>query len=71
MICNLSTLMGKAKYSIQDVHIKTGLSRSTISILYHDKAKRIDYDTVEILCELFDCEISDLLELEKKNKDEE
>lgn len=68
MICNLSTLMGKAKYSIQDVHIKTGLSRSTISMLYHDKAKRIDYDTIELLCELFECEIGELLELEKKQR---
>lgn len=70
MICNLSTLMGKAKYSIQDVHIKTGLSRSTISMLYHDKAKRIDYDTIELLCELFGCGIEELLEVEKTNNNE-
>ena len=49
MICNLSTLMGKHKYSIQVVHEKTGLSRSTISSLYHDKASRIDFDTIEKL----------------------
>ena len=68
MICNLSTLMGKHKYSIQTVHEKTGLSRSTISALYHDKASRIDFETIEKICELFNCEIGELLELEiKKN----
>ena len=61
MYCKLSTLMGMSRYTIQDVHEKTGLSRSTISLLYHDRATRIDYDTVEKLCGLFNCQISDLL----------
>lgn len=69
MRCRLSTLMGKERYSIQDVHIKTGLARSTVTQLYHDKAKRIDYDTVEKLCTLFNCEISDLFILDEKNKE--
>lgn len=67
MRCQLSTLMGKARYSIQDVHVKTGLARSTVTQLYHDKATRIDYDTIEKLCSLFGCEISDLFVLEGKN----
>lgn len=69
MRCQLSTLMGKERYSIQDVHIKTGLSRSTVTQLYHDKATRIDFETIEKLCSLFNCNISDLLKLEGvKNK---
>lgn len=64
MKCRLSTLMGQARYSIQDVHNKTGLARSTVAQLYHDKATRIDFETIEKLCNLFDCNISDLLELE-------
>ena len=65
MLCKLSTLMGANRYSIQDVHIRTGLARSTITQLYHDRAKRIDFDTIEKLCNLFDCKIGDLLELQK------
>ena len=64
MRCRLSTLMGQSRYSIQDVHNKTGLSRSSVAQLYHDKATRIDFDTVEKLCTLFKCDITDLLELE-------
>ena len=67
MRCQLSTLMGKARYSIQDVHIKTGLARSTVTQLYHDKATRIDYDTIEKLCVLFECGISDLFAIEGIN----
>lgn len=60
MNCQLSTLMGKNRYSIQDVHDKTGLSRTTISNLYNDKATRIDYETADKLCKLFDCSLDDL-----------
>lgn len=67
MYCKLSTLMGQSRYSIQDVHEKTGLSRSTVSQLYHDRATRIDYDTVEKLCILFDCQIGDLFAMGIKN----
>ena len=33
--CNLSTLMGRKRYSIQDVHILTGLSRSSSLLFIH------------------------------------
>jgi putative transcriptional regulator len=57
---NLSLLMGKYRYSIQDVHERTGLARRTISTLYNDKATRIDFSTIEKLCQLFGCEINQL-----------
>lgn len=60
--CKLSTLMGVNRYNIQDVFEKTGLARSTIATLYHDKAKRVDYETVNKLCTLFCCKIEDLLD---------
>lgn len=63
--CKLSTLMGEKRYRIQDVFEKTGISRNTISNLYHDKIRRIDYDVIEKLCALFECRISDLLSYEK------
>lgn len=64
---NLSTLMGSKRYSMQDVHEKTGLSRGTISSLYNDRASRIDFETITRLCELFDCDIGTLLIFDKKD----
>jgi len=61
VVCNLSTLMGKKRYTIEDVHRLTGLSRSTVSNLYNDRATRIDYMTIDKLCQLFGCGIEDLL----------
>lgn len=67
--CTLSRMMGEKRVTMQDVHIHTGLSRNTISNLYHDKATRIDYETLHRLCQFFNCSISDLLvwSTEKEN----
>jgi len=60
--CKLSTLMGENRYTMGDVHKRTGLSRSTISNLYHDRMERIDYTTLSKLCELFKCSTADIFE---------
>ena len=63
LMSNLSVLMGKYRYKIQDVHERTGLARRTISTLYNDKATRIDFSTIEKLCQLFGCGIEQLFSL--------
>jgi len=69
--CNLSTLMGIKKLNIQDVCDKTGLARNTVAFLYHEKVKRIDFETINRLCELFECDTQQLLEYTSDAKDGE
>lgn len=64
----LSILMGEKRYNMQDVFEKTGISRNSISNLYHDKSSRIDFETMDKLCDLFDCQPSDLLTHVKEKK---
>lgn len=64
--CTLSTLMGKKRVTIQEVHNLTGLSRNTIANLYYDRATRIDYETVGKLCDYFSCNINDLFDYTAK-----
>lgn len=59
---HLSKLMGEKRYTIVQVAQKTGMSTSTISNIYNEKIKRLDFDTLEKLCKLFSCNIQDLLE---------
>ena len=59
---HLSKLMGEKRYTIIEVSRKTGLTTSTISNLYNDKVKRLDFDTLEKLCKLFNCQPNDLIE---------
>lgn len=50
--CNLAVLMAERKLSIQDVADRTGLSRTTISSLVNENGKGIQFDTMDVLCEL-------------------
>lgn len=60
--CHLSRLMGEKKMKVIDVARETGLHRNTITLLYKETATRVDFETVNKLCELFQCQVSDLLE---------
>ena len=58
----LSNLMVAKKTTIQDVANATGLSRTTISNMYHEKISAISFDTITKLCHYFQCSLSDLIE---------
>jgi putative transcriptional regulator len=60
--CHLSRLMGERKLKIIDVARETGLNRSTVTLLYKETTQRIELDAIDKLCELFDCNVADLLE---------
>lgn len=62
--CRLSTLMGERKMRIADVCREAGLARSTVTGLYRETAERVDLDAIARLCELFGCEIGELLYVE-------
>lgn len=60
--CYLSTLMGRERHSVADVMRETGLTRTAITALYEERAKRVDLETIARLCELYACSVDDLLE---------
>lgn len=47
---------------IADVARDTGLHRNTITLLYNETATRVDLETMNNLCKLFNCSLSDLFE---------
>lgn len=63
--CNLSRMMGERKIKISELARQTGLNRNTLTLLYQESAKRIELDTLDKLCEHFDCEVQDLIEYQK------
>jgi putative transcriptional regulator len=68
--CQLSILMGRDKMNIQDVCRATGLSRNTVADLYYEKSVRINYNTILLLCKLFNCEVGELFVIEKDAKED-
>jgi putative transcriptional regulator len=64
--CHLSKLMGERKLKIADLAREVGVHRNTITLLYYEKAKRIDFEVLDKLCKYFKCEVGDILEHMKK-----
>jgi len=60
--CHLSRLMGEHKLKVIDVARETGLHRNTITLLYKETASRVDLETMDKLCALFNCKVGDLFE---------
>jgi putative transcriptional regulator len=65
--CHLSRLMGERKLKLADVARLTGLHRNTVTLLYNETAARVDLETIEKLCELFDCKVENLFEYQPNN----
>ena len=60
--CHLSRLMGERKLKISDVARQTGLNRNTVTLLYYERATRVDLDAIDRLCTLFNVSVGDLFE---------
>jgi putative transcriptional regulator len=60
--------MGEKKLKIADVARDLEVHRNTITLLYYEKAKRIDFDVLNKLCEYFQCAVKDLIEYQDKNR---
>ena len=58
----LSDLLGKHKMSQKALSNLTNIRPATISKMYYEESKRLDIEQLNSLCNVFKCEISDLLE---------
>ena len=65
IIVNLDVVMAKRKISLNELSRKVGISLSNLSILKTGKAKAIRFSTLALLCEVLDCQPSDILEYKK------
>lgn len=64
MRCNLRVQMAKRKVNITKVSKDTGISRTTLTALYHEKAVGIQFKTMNILCNYLHCKPNDLFVVE-------
>ena len=62
IIVNLDVMMAKRKISLNELSEKVGLTLSNLSILKTGKAKAIRFSTLEIVCNVLDCQPGDILE---------
>ena len=57
----LSAKLGELSLTQADLSRATGIRPSTINDLYHDIAKRVNLEHLDLICEALDCDISDII----------
>jgi len=62
IIVNLDVIMAKRKMSLNELSEKVGLTLSNLSILKTGKAKAIRFSTLELICDVLECQPGDILE---------
>ncbi len=58
---NLDVMMAKRKISLKELSERVGITEANLSILKNNKAKAIRFSTLEALCEVLECQPSDLM----------
>ncbi|KGK88053.1 helix-turn-helix transcriptional regulator [Clostridium sp. HMP27] len=59
---HLSRILGEKRWTQADLARKTGIRPNTISELYNELIERINIDHLDSICEVLECDISDILE---------
>ena len=59
---HLSKLLGERRWTQADLARKTGIRRATINELYNELNDRVSLEHLDRICEVLDCEVSDILE---------
>jgi len=62
----LSILMGIKRIKIAELSKLTGLRYSTISNLYYEKTKGIDFESLDKICWALECNTQELLQYSEK-----
>ena len=69
MIVNhLPTLLAERRLKVADAVRATGVSKTTLHKIYNDQSSRIDFDTIDKLCEYLEVGVGDIFEYVEKNE---
>ena len=70
MIVNhLPTLLAERRLKVADAVRATGVSKTTLHKIYNDQSSRIDFDTIDKLCEYLEVEVGDIFEYVREDKE--
>ncbi len=66
IIVNLDVMLAKRKMSLTELSEKVGITMANLSILKKGKAKAIRFSTLELICDVLECQPGDILEFRKE-----
>ncbi len=65
IIINLDVMLAKRKMRSNELAERMGITTANLSILKTGKAKAIRFSTLELICEILDCQPGDIMEFIK------
>lgn len=66
IVVNIDIMLAKRKMRSKELAEKIGITQANLSVLKTGKAKGIRFETLEAICEVLDCQPSDVLEYIKR-----
>ena len=69
IINHFPTLLAERRLKVADAVRATGLSKTTLHKIYNDQSSRIDFDTIDKLCEYLEVEVGDIFEYVREDKE--
>jgi putative transcriptional regulator len=66
IIINLDVMLAKRKMRSNELAEYVGITTANISILKTGKAKGIRFSTLELICEILECQPGDIMEYVKE-----
>ncbi|WP_426062612.1 helix-turn-helix domain-containing protein [Flavobacterium sp. DSP2-3-1] len=65
IIVNLDVMLAKKKMRSNELAERMGITTANLSILKTGKAKAIRFSTLELICEILECQPGDIMEFVK------
>ena len=66
IIVNLDVMLAKRKMRSNELADRIGITTANLSILKTGKAKAIRFSTLELICEILQCQPGDIMEFVKE-----
>lgn len=66
IIINLDIMLAKRKMRSNELAERMGITTANLSILKTGKAKAIRFSTLEMICEILECQPGDIMEFVKE-----
>ena len=70
ILYNLPVLLAERRMKVADLIRMTRISKSTMHKIYNEQTSRIDFETMDKICEALDIGVGDIFEYIKESKAE-
>ncbi len=58
----LSLILGEQRMRVSELSKLTGISQNALNKIYHNKTKGVDFDTLNKICNVLNCNSQELFE---------